>query len=40
MLCIQKGAISPMILHMCIQKGATSPKSLHIATYDIAQAQG
>ena len=39
MVCIQKGAISPMSLHMCIQKGAISPKSLHIATSDISQGQ-
>ena len=35
-LCIQKGAISPMSLQMCIQKGAISPKSLHITTSDVS----
>ena len=39
MLCIRKGAISPMSLHMCIQKDVISPKSLHIATSDISKGQ-
>ena len=39
MFCNQKGAISPMSLHMCIQNGAISPTSLHIAASDISQGQ-